>query len=586
MVIAALAGACSNRTGAGVAPPVQYAEPVLAQVQQGNSLSDSGTPLTPAQRWRDQQNSIAEQADLVYQILTAEIAGRRGLVDIAASHYFEAADKTGDPRVVERAVKLALYSRDWVRADKAVGMWVDVSPDSIDAWQHRAQISLQRKDVGTTSAALEKVINLSGGSPAEVLPGVVNSILSQSDAETGARVLTDLGERFPDSADTQYGIGRFAMSRGERQTALQAFNRALAIDPDNVDTILSIARLNLESGTENGLAPVEQFLEKNPDNVAAQLGYARLLVEAGKYEEAATNMDLIADRFPTDADALYTIGLLGLEIKRVKQAEVYLLSVVELQKHEDSANYYLGRISDSRKDYREAIERYQLVQDGDNFFDAHIRSAELYGLIGEVETGRALIVNLKSYSDDQAIQIELINAESRLLNSNDQFEAALKVLSDGLAIYGDEASLLYSRALVAERLDRRELFEADLTKVISAQPDNAYALNALGYFLVDRNENLDKAEEYLLRAIELMPDDPAIIDSVGWLYYRKKNYTESIKMLRKAHALLPDAEIAAHLGEVLWVFGDQQEAAKVWEEALRVAPDDDLLNSVMKKYQR
>ena len=144
---------------------------------------------------------------------------------------------------------------------------------------------------------------------------------------------------------------------------------------------------------------------------------------------------------------------------------------------------------------------------------------------------------------------------------------------------------MYARALVAERLDQRDLFEEDLAKVIAAQPDNAYALNALGYFLVDRNERLDEAEDYLLKAYQLLPNDPAITDSVGWLYYRLGDYTKSIELLRQAHSLLPDSEIAAHLGEVLWVSGDQAEATKIWEEALRESPDDNLLNSVMKKYQ-
>ena len=138
---------------------------------------------------------------------------------------------------------------------------------------------------------------------------------------------------------------------------------------------------------------------------------------------------------------------------------------------------------------------------------------------------------------------------------------------------------------MAERLDKREVFERDLLKVISLQPDNGYALNALGYFLADRNERLDEAEEYLTRALELLPDDAAVIDSVGWLYYRQMRYEESIELLRRAHELFPDPEIAAHLGEVLWVSGDQDSASKVWEEALREDPDDDLLNSVMKKYQ-
>ncbi len=576
-VLGVALGACSTITNA---------QARLMSLAQSTSLATPSRQAAGPVR-RASPMTERQEADLVYKILAAEIAGRRGRVDLAAQNYSDAANATDDPRVSERAVKLALYSRDFDRADGAVRRWVELEPDSVDAWQHRAQVSLRQKNVDDTTNALEQVINLSDEPPSMVIGNVVNSILRQSDSEVGAQVLDQLGERFPDSADTQYGIGRFAMSRGERETALKAFEKALEIDPDNVEALLSRARLQVETGNvDDALQPVEDFLASNDDNVAGQLGYARLLVEAGKYERATTRFDIISEQFPDDADAFLTIGLLALEIKRVRQAEEYLERVIELDQHLDEAYYYLARISDSGRDYQKAIDRYQSVQGGDNFFSAQIRSAELHGLVGEVEKGRELITNLKTYTDEPAIQIELITSESRLLNSDDQHEESLSVLSDGLSRYPDDASLLYARALVAERLDKREMFEADLQKVITAQPDNGYALNALGYFLVDRNERLDEAEKYLTRAIELQPSDPAIIDSVGWLYYRQKRYDEAIEMLRKAYDILPDAEIAAHLGEVLWVTGDEASATQVWEEALKTSPDDDVLNEVMQKYLR
>ncbi|OED36394.1 hypothetical protein AB833_27640 [Chromatiales bacterium (ex Bugula neritina AB1)] len=589
VVLGVSVGACSTLTNAQTADQsqgLQASGEILSQAT-SESLSDELTPTRSAKSFRSRQLSIMQESDLVFKILSAEMAGRRGRVDIAAQNYFEAATVSGDKRVAERATKLALYSRDIERAEGAVNLWVELSPESVDAWQHKAQVAMQRKNAEATSRALEQVIKLSEGAPSSVIPGVVNSILRQSDAELGVEVLTQLGQRFPDNADTQYGLGRFAISRGERETALDAFNRALEIDPANADATLAIARLRLEAGEgDDALQPVQAFVEREAENVSAQLGYARLLAESGKYDRATERFEVIAGKFPANADALYSIGLLALEIKRVNQAEKYLLGVVALGKHQTSANYYLARISDSRKEYREAIDRYQRVQEGDNFFDAQIRSAELLGLVGEVDKGRRLIESLRAYSDEKAIQVELITSESRLLNSNDQHEESLKILTEGLEQYKDDTSLLYARALVAERLDQREMFEEDLTRVIGLQPDNGYALNALGYFLADRNERLDEAEGYLVRAFELLPEDPAIIDSLGWVYYRQSRYRESIELLRKAHGMLPDSEIAAHLGEVLWVSGDQDSATKVWEEALRAAPDDDLLNSVVKKYIR
>ncbi len=584
VVMASVLGACSTLTNAQSTN--QGTDPAATAVAQ-NEAHSLGQATGIGQKRRASQLSVRQEADLVYKILAAEFAGRRGRVDIAAENYYEAATVTDDPRVAERAAKLAMYSRDWVRADKAVDLWVQLTPASIEGWQHKAQIAMQRQDVEGTTTALERVVDLSEGEPSAVIPGVVNSVLRQADAELGSEVLSRLGQRFPDSADTQYGIGRFAMSRGNQETALAAFERALEIDPDNTDAVLARARLQLEMGVgDDALVPVEQYLQRNTDDVNGDLGFVRILVESGKYERATTQFESIATKYPSNADALFTIGLLALEIKRVKQAEDYLLKVVALGKHEADANYYLGRISDSRKDYRQAIDRYTMVEEGDNFFDAQIRAAELYGLVDEIDKGRELIANLRSISGEQAIQVELVSAESRLLNSNDLHSESLQLLTDALEKYEDDATLLYARALVAERLDQREVFEADLTKVIAAQPENGYALNALGYFLADRNERLDEAEGYLDRAYKLMPDDAAIVDSLGWLYYRQSKFEKSIELLRKAHSLLPDAEIAAHLGEVLWVSGDQDSATKVWEEALRDSPEHDLLNSTMKKYTR
>jgi len=584
-VLSLILSACSTATvadsvSAPSAEPAVPAQEILAEatgISLQNSLATSaGEPL-----------SVREQSELVFNILAGEIAGRRGLVDIASANYYEASVATDDPRVSERAVKLALYGRDWQRADLASARWVQLAPENVEAWQFRAQASMHQRDIATAMQAMQKIVDLSEGDAGDTIPSLVDNILRQSDAEVGTQLLEKLAQRYPDSADTQYGIGRLAMSNGERDLALKAFENALAIDPDNVDTLLSRARLQLSAGVgDSALEPLTDYLNRSPDDMTAQLGYTRLLIDSGKVDRAADYFDVVAERFAGDADALYTIGLLALDIKRVKSAESYLMSVIALDKHIDDANFYLGRISDSRRDYNEAIERYQGVQGGDNFFDAQIRAAELSGLVGEVDQGRALFAKLRTFTDDKAMQIELINSESRMLNGSDMYEESLAVLTGGLDQYKDDASLLYSRALVAERLDRRDEFEADLKKVIEVQPDNSYALNALGYFLADRNERLDEAQVYLEKAYKLTPDDAAIIDSLGWLYYRQGRFSESLELLQRAYSLMSDTEIAAHLGEVLWVSGDQTSATKVWEEALRESPDDDLLNSVMKKYIR
>ena len=567
--------ATADSTGGGTAGPV-----IIADSTPANSLD---SPIAGQYA----RLNLRAESELIFNILSGEIAGRRGLVDIASKNYYDASLATDDPAVSERATRLALYARDWERAGRASARWVELAPASIEAWRLRARASMQQKDVAIATAAMEQIVDLSDGGPGEVIPSLVDTVLRQADPEAGTEVLKRLAARYPDSADTQYGIGRFAMSQGKREIALQAFARALEIDPDNVDTLLARARLQLLAGEgDAGLEPVTAYLSRSPDDLSARLGYARLLIDSSKVDRAADQFEVIYRKFPNDADALYTIGLLALDIQRIESAETYLTSVVALDKHQDDANFYLGRISDSRNDYKQAIERYTGVQGGDNFFTAQIRAGELHGQLGQIDESRQLFTTLRTFTDDRSVQIEIINSESRMLSRNDLYDKSHEVLTEGLERYNDDPALLYSRALVAERLGLRDEFEVDLKTVIEQQPDNSYALNALGYFLVDRNERLSEAEGYLVRAYELMSDDAAIIDSLGWLYYRQGRYADSIELLKKAYKLLPDTEIAAHLGEVLWVSGDQESATKIWEEALSAEPDDDLLNRVMEKYIR
>ena len=258
--------------------------------------------------------------------------------------------------------------------------------------------------------------------------------------------------------------------------------------------------------------------------------------------------------------------------------------LVEMNQREGEAQYYLGRIYEKRRQYAEAIEWYQQVHDGEYQFDARLRIADMLGESGQIdEAMKHLDAMLKGSQSDGAL-VRIYITKGELLRGARRYEQAMEVFNTALDIVPGNTDLLYARALVAEKLGRIDLLEADIHTILKTEPDNAHALNALGFTLADQTDRYEEAYAYLKRAIEIMPDDPAIIDSWGWVHYRLGNYDEAIRQLHKALSRFDDSEIAAHLGEVLWVTGKRDEAIEVWQKALKKSPDDPVLQGVMQRF--
>jgi tetratricopeptide (TPR) repeat protein len=276
--------------------------------------------------------------------------------------------------------------------------------------------------------------------------------------------------------------------------------------------------------------------------------------------------------------------LLSLESQRLDDAEKYMMMLVRMDERDGEAQYYLGRIYENRKQYDQAIEWYEQVHIGDYQFDARLRIADMLGLAGKTDQAIAHLDAMLKGSQSDGTLVRIYLAKGELLRQARRYEDSMAVFNTALEIVPGNSDLLYARALVAERLGRIDQLEADLKVILETEPDNAHALNALGFTLADQTDRIEEAYAYLKRAIEIMPEDPAIIDSLGWVYYRMGNYEEAIGLLRTALSHFDDAEIAAHLGEVLWVSGQQQEARGIWQKALKKSPDDPALQEVMQRF--
>ncbi len=554
----------------------------------------AGLPQTPSresallEHQPAQVNPLGSQqdpvADASYNLMVAEIALNQGNTEVAIKHYLVVALAQDNPEIAERAVRVAVYGQDLEVAALAAQRWIELDPNRVEARQVIAAIYIRQDKVQEAFTYIDELIQTSALEDAELFPPLVGILAREKNADTVLAVTLLIAQKNPDRAYAQYLHGMLSAQNGRAEVALEYLDRALALEEIEG---LHAARAKILLGlgrSDEAVASLHKAVENSPDDQALRLTYARLLVDIKDYEKAWIEFEKLHQAAPDDAELLYTLGLLSLESQRLDDAEKYMLMLVDLEQREGEAQYYLGRIYENRKQYDEAIDWYGQVHVGEYKFDAQLRIADMLGLSGRTDEAlEHLDAILKgSQSDGSLVRIYLTKGE--LLRAARRYEEAMAVFDTALGIVPGNSDLLYSRALVAEKLGRIDILEADIKAILKTEPDNAHALNALGFTLADQTDRYEEAYVYLKRAIEINPDDAAIIDSWGWIHYRMGDYAKAITLLRTALSRFDDAEIASHLGEVLWVNGNQDEARIIWQKALNKSPDAPALHSVMQRF--
>lgn len=549
-------------------------------------LGCSSLPLATNQALAQSQSadrdSVQSNMDsqLMFELMIAELAGRRGQLDVALEGYLRASERTDDPRVSERATRLAIFGRQWEDAEKVSRRWIDLDPENPEAPQILGQSLLRQKKTTEVTTLYTQLVK-SSGNRRQTLRDIQFELQRNEDPATSVSVMQTLTQEFDEESEAQLGLARAFITNNESSAALEAANAAVRISPN--DTVSLLLRAQILGGIgqpEEAFASLVSALEANPDDVDLRVGYAQLLVEANRYDQVGDVLDRIRSEAADDPDTLLTISLLAIESRRIDQARAFFTQLLSSGKHTDQANFYLARISDDQQEYAQAIDYYDAVGEGDLQFNAQVRAAELTAQTGNLDEGRARLKRLAALVSSPVMQPRLVTAESRMLQNANQSGEAVLVLTDGLERFPDNQDLLYARALAANAAGDDALMIIDLNRLIEADPDNAHALNALGYHYADENIELELAEQLLEKANILLPDDPAIMDSLGWLRYRLGQYEDAIALLRSAYQLYPDPEIAAHLGEALWFSGAQIEAQSVISSALENNPDDKRLLTV------
>ncbi len=539
-------------------------------------------PATPQPAPAQVPSDTPLDGGLLYELLVAEFAGQRGALQLSAASYLDAAERTRDPRVARRAVHVSVFGRDFARALAAAKLWVELAPDDIEARQSLATLLLRQGEAEAATRELESVVAAIGDS--EQAFALITSLLTRErDTDIALRVMQRLVEPRAEDPHALYAIAHLANSRGHSEQALQSLDQLLSQEPEWVKAlVLKSSVLHKLGEKEGAVASIRAAVDLSPNDTELRLNYARLLIDAQRLDQARAQFRHLEKALPDNPDIAYALGLLAMQAEELDVAERYFRKLLRVDARSNEAAYALGQIAEEREDRQQAMQWYQSVGQGDNFMDARLRIAQIIADRDGVEQARAYLAGLELGTPDQRLRRYL--AEGALLRQMDRDADALEVYSDGLAIFIDNTELLYARAMAAESVDRIDLLEQDLIAILEKEPDHARALNALGYTLADRTDRFQEAKTYIERAFEQSPDDPAVIDSMGWVLYRMGEYQEAATHLRRALALQPDGEIAAHLGEVLWALGETEQARDVWNQALEYAPDDPRLQRVMERF--
>jgi len=573
--------------GCATAPPA-----AVNLVQAGSS-----TAATVSDRLPDVDLTSA----LLYQIMAAELALQRGDVGAAFATYLSIAKQTRDPRIARRAAEIAVAGRGGAQALEATELWSELAPESREARQAHALLLAGSGRLAEAEPLFAAALRDST-QPAVEFAQIQRALAR---AENGAaafamleRLAAPLLERPGLAADVHLTLAAGALQAGVAERALQAARASLALRPDDQRTVLAVAQLLARpqgkdevAGRAQAAQLLAEFLRRQPEATDVRLTYGRMLLADGQRAAAVAQFERVLAQDASNLDALYALGVLSLDDRPPRHRardyfERYLqaLETAALPSHDpDPAYLNLARIAEDERRFDEALKWLARIDDGAQLFAARLRQAIVLSKMQRVDEARKLLAESSPATDEQRQQLTIADAE--VLREARRFEESYQVLARALERSPDDAALLYDAAMAAERLGHIDEMETRLRRLMQLKPAEPHAYNALGYTLADRNLRLAEAYELIDKAMKLAPDDAHIIDSMGWVYFRMGNLAKARELLERAFALRAEAEIGAHLGEVLWALGEHDAARRIWRQVRADEPDNETLSSTLARLQ-
>ena len=546
----------------------------------------AGAQSEPAAAEKPAENlpNLTLTPQILYQMLLAEIADGRGDFHLAAGAYADLAQSTRDPRIAKRAAEIAIYAREPETALAMAKLWARIDPDSPQARQMLVGLLLATQRFDEATPHLAKLLALEGDRVGDALLRL-NYLLSRYPDKAAAALLVDrLTQPYENLAEAHFARAQAEENAGNDARALTEIGRAKKLRPDWQPAVLFEAQILQKSDHAKAVDVLRRYLDAYPKARQVRLAYARALVGEKQFAEARREYSVLLDANKDDPEAVYAVALLSLQLNDLVAAESGFKRLLDLDIGDvNVARYYLGQIAEQGKRPEEALSWYEKVAPGEQYLAANVRAAALLAKQGKLEAGQKVLQ--QAAVTDPSERVPLLITEAQLLNDAGRTADALRLLDGALAAQPEQPELLYETAMLADKLGRFDVLERNLRLLIKLQPDHAQAYNALGYSLAERNLDLDEAQRLIDKALSLSPNDAFILDSKGWVLYRRGDNNGALGYLQKAYSQRPDPEIAAHLGEVLWTLGRHDEAEKTWNEAIRAHPGNAALATTIKKFK-
>jgi tetratricopeptide (TPR) repeat protein len=533
--------------------------------------------------------NIQVSSQIVFQVLAAEVALQRGQPAPAYQTYLALARDTHDPRFAQRATEIAIAAQSPNDALTAVQLWQQFAPNSERASQLSASLLILAGKPDDAEPILARELTKVPDEQRGDAILSLQTLLSRGPNRVGAlNVLKDLIKNDTQRPEAQLALARQQLIADDRPGAKASLEKALQQRPDYLPAAMTLARMGPDERKE-GIASFEAYLQKNPKSHDARLALAQLYLSSDRLDDAQKQFEIMRKDDSKDLTPLMALALINIQKKQPDKAQDYLNQYAKAAESTPGADpgqayIYLAQLALEQKDDATAVQWLDKIpRTSQQYLPAQITRAQLLAKQGKTDEARQLLGNLQS-SDPRDLAM-LARTDAAILFEARRYPEAEAALARATDAFPEDPDLTYDYAMAAEKNGHYDVMETQLRKLMRTQPDNPQAYNALGYSLVDRNQRLDEAEKLIEKAVSLAPNDAFIMDSLGWAKFRQGNATEAAKILKQAYDLQPNAEIGAHLGEVQWKSGEQDQARATWRQALKLEPTNDTLVKTLKRFQ-